>query len=69
MIKILLLALALVAVGTISAAFLLALLGTIEPEVHGFFQRWISFAWRYCIPAGIVPAGIFLYVYRKQIRR
>ena len=60
---------ALILVGTISAAFLLALLGNFEPEQHGFFHRWLSFAWRYCMPAGIVAAGVFLFVYRRQIMR
>lgn len=69
MIKIIVLALALIVVGTISAAFLLALLGNFEPDHHGFLHRWLSFSWRYCFPAGIVAAGIFLFVYRNQLMR
>lgn len=69
MAKRILLTVALMATGTISAAFALALAARFEPEQHGFLHRWFSFSWRYCFPAGIVAAGIFLFVYRKQLKR
>lgn len=51
-----------VLIGSLSAAFLLAL-SKFEPSQSGFFNRWIYFTWRYCLAAGLSPALVFLILY------
>lgn len=55
--------------GTISAAFLLALLKSFQPEEAGLFHRLVSFSFGYCWPAGVAAAVMFVILYRKVLKR
>lgn len=56
-------------IGTISAAFLLALLKTFQPQQLGFFHRLVSFSFGYCWPAGVAAAVMFTVLYWKVLKQ
>lgn len=58
-----------IAVSALSTAFLLAWKTDFRSDINGLFCRWIYFSWRYCLPAGIGPAIVFLVAYWRDIFR
>jgi len=54
-------------VAAVAAGFVMAIATAVEPEHTGVMSRWIYFSWRYGLVAGVVAAGLFLFVNRRAL--